>query len=666
MTVKTQCSKTAETKKIPFNSLQPVAMNAVHWTEGFWAKEFEKCHKIMIPSLYEAMHNSENGASLSNFAIAAGLEEGCHRGASWSDGDCYKFIQAMEHIYSITKDENLSKIIDKYISEIGIAQEEDGYISTDIQLTQKQRWERSLNLELYNMGHLMTAACVHFKATGKDIFLNIAIKAGDFLYNLFKPRPEHLVNIDRCPSNIMGAVDLYRTTGDSKYLELASIFLDMRGSTEGSDWFQTHSSMSIFEWYIVQRRSDWTQTRTPLREEKETVGHAVEAAFLWCGVADVYAETGEKELLDALERMWESMVHKKMYITGGIGAWHDGVSPHKDFVNEAFAKEYELPNRTAYNETCANIAGAMFNLRMLNITGDAKYADEMERALFNSILSAKDIEGRHFFYTNPLARANKSVSLLSQDSEKRWFTFGCFCCPPQLARTIAGLHEWAYGISAEGVWVHIYGGSELCTEIPGKGGIKLKQETGYPWDGDITFTIIEAPQSTFAIMLRIPGWSDGGEIFVNGKPLDKEIELGSYAVVENEWKKGDVIRLTLPMRVKIMRAHPLVEETRGRVCITRGPVVYCLESVDLPEGVRLDEVYLPARSEFTARHDGSLLGGVTLLEGKAFRMDETSWDKKLYKEAVWAHDEMIPITLIPYYAWCNRGESEMTVWVPVM
>ena len=655
MVSKSQCSKIGESWKSPFSKLRSVPVRGSRWTVGFWAEEFEKCYKIMIPAMHDALLNPVNAASLLNIAVAAGLKEGSYLGAPWSDADCYKFIQAMNYIYSITNDEELEKIIDRYIAEISMAQEKDGYISTSIQLnSHKSRWQNDQYLELYNMGHLMSAACVHFRITGKDSFLNIAIKVGDLLYNLYKSDPKRFANFDICPANIMGAIDLYRTTSTAKYLELALMFIDLRGSATGG--------------------SDCNQTRTPLREEGEAVGHAVEAAYLYSGAADVYAETGEIALFDTLERLWTNMTTKKMYITGGIGAWHHGVSAHwipgvmhiKDLVTEALGKEYELPNRTAYNETCASTVSAMFNYRMLNITAEAKYADEMERIVYNYMLASKDIEGKQFFYTNPLARANKNIPLLMQDSEKRWSTWNCYCCPPNLARTIAGLHEWAYGISEDGIWVHMYGGSELSTEIPGKGHVKLKEETRYPWDGDVAFTILEAPLSAFAIMLRIPGWSDGGEIAINGKPLQIKAEPGSYAVVERAWQIGDVIRVRLPMRVKVMRAHPLVEEARGRVCITRGPIVYCLESKDLPEGIGLDEVYLPAKPEFTTMHDDTLLGGMTVLEGKAFRVDGTNWDGRLYQEASLPQAGMVPVILIPYYAWCNRGESEMTVWIPVI
>ena len=625
--------------------LKRVDPGAARWTEGFWAEKFELCRDVIIPSMRRAMDVPKNGAVFSNFAVAAGLEEGTHLGTNWSDGDCYKWIEAVAHVYGVTGDEELDRTMDEAIEVIGKAQDEDGYICTQVQLTNKERWQERIHHELYNIGHLMTAACVHHNITGKDNFLNIAKKLSDYLYDLFQPRPPELAHYGWNPSNIMGLVDMYRVTGDQRYLELAGIFVDMRGSAPGG--------------------TDQNQDRMPLRSETEAIGHGVTAAYLYCGAADVYAETGEIELMEALERIWEDMISRRIYITGGIGTLHHGTSTRRDPVHEAFGMEYQLPNATAYNETCANIGNAMWNWRMLRVVGEARYADLMERVLYNSMLSAVNVDGKGFFYTNPLRWYGEGQRLLSQDAPARWRIFGCYCCPPSVARTIAKLHKWAYCISDEGVWVNLYGGSSLETELADGSSLKLEQETLYPWDGEIKITIKEATSKPFALMLRIPEWADGAEIKINGADAGIEAEAGTYAVIRREWASGDVVKLTLPMEIRMMKAHPRVEEVRNQVAFMRGPIVYCLESADLPDGFEVDRICVPRDVQLKPRHDPELLGGVTVLEGEARCICEDDRSDKLYQKFSDTPLEPVQVTLIPYFAWANRGSSKMTVWMPL-
>ncbi|HJN17130.1 MAG TPA: glycoside hydrolase family 127 protein, partial [Armatimonadota bacterium] len=353
-----------------------------------------------------------------------------------------------------------------------------------------------------------------------------------------------------------------------------------------------------------------------------------------------------------------------MYVTGAIGAYHHGVSSRHDMVHEAFGREYELPNRTAYNETCSNVGNAMWNMRLLALTGEARYGDVMERVLYNSALSPMDIDGTRFCYTNPLAR-RVGASMLSHDTLQRWSEFNCYCCPPQVARTLAKVHEWAYGTSPDGVWVHLYGGSVLETDVAGKGAIRLVQETDYPWDGAVRLTVEDAPGGDFAMMLRIPEWAEGASVRMNGETITPAPDPGSYYRIEREWTAGDVVELSLPMRARLLQAHPEVEETQNQVAIMRGPVVYCLEGVDLPEGVRVEDVHVPRDIQPDATHVPELLGGVTVLEGEAVLRPAAEWDGKLYQEIPAAQDEPVRIRLIPYYAWLNRGECDMRVWLPL-
>jgi hypothetical protein len=645
------------TSASPHVKFQNLDLDAVRWTDGFWGERFELCRQVTIPAMFEVMQKPDNSANFQNLKIAAGLAEGKFFGNNWSDGDCYKWIEAAAAVYFVTSDPELDRTMDQWIEVIAKAQAADGYISTQIQLTDVERWQEVKYHELYNMGHLLTAACIHHRATGKDNFLSIARKLGDYLCTVFLPRPEELAHFGFNPSNIMGAAELYRTTGDPKYLRLAKTFVDMRGSAPGG--------------------SDQNQAKVPLRQEQEAVGHAVTAAYLWCGAADVYAETGEQALLDALSRLWEDVTERKMYITGGTAALHTGEADRRllrrwprDSVHEAFGAPYQLPNRTAYNETCANIANAMWNWRMLALTGEAKYAEVMERVLYNSMLSGIGIEGRDFFYTNPLRRSD-GQPLLSQDSSARWpdttpaSPVHCFCCPPNVARTLAELNGWAYGVNEDVVWIHLYGSNVLDSRLPGGGEIRLVQETQYPWDGQVTIKIEKAPQRELGLRLRVPGWAQGATIQVNGEAAGIEIEPPVYVELRRRWIAGDTIRIDLPMDAVLIEAHPLVEETRNHAAVMRGPIVYCLESVDLPAGVALDDVRMPRQPAWQVRHDAGLLRGVTVLETEARALPKSSHSSALYRPLPTGATNRIPVRLIPYFAWSNRGPSEMAVWIPL-
>ena len=632
-------------------------MNAAQWSSGFWADRFRLCHEVILPKMKEALEHPDNRARLSNFRVAAGIEVGGHQGTNWSDGDCYKWIEAMAHVCAIAGDDGLDREMDHWVELIGRSQDEDGYLCTQVQLDPgKERWGATIYHELYNMGHLMTAACVHHRATGKDTFLAVARRLADYLYGVFEPRPAELANFGWNPSNIMGLVDLYRATGEARYLELAGIFVDMRGSKpKGGQWHAGHGNSD---------GTDQNQDRVALRKEIEAVGHAVTATYLYAGAADVYAETGEGELMDALTRIWQDVTSKRMFVTGAVGAHHHTVSKRGDRVWEAFGLDYQLPNRIAYNETCSNIGNAMWNWRLLNLTGEAKYADVMELVLYNSALSAMDVDGTRFCYTNPLARQTDGT-MLSNDTPERWSEHHCYCCPPQVARTLAKVHEWAYSTSDEVLWVNLYGSNTLDTELPGKGRLELTQETDYPWEGRVTIMIGGAPRGQFSIMLRVPGWADGADVSVNGEPVDVEAEAGAYAAIEREWRAGDQIVFDIAMRPRLMASHPEVEETHNHVAVMRGPVVYCLESVDLPEGVAIHEVHVSRDVDLSARHDGDLLAGVTVLEGQAGRVPSADWGGKLYQELSVPPPEPFTLRLIPYYAWLNRGRCDMRVWLPL-
>ena len=505
-----------------------------------------------------------------------------------------------------------------------------------------------LDFEMYNFGHLFTAACVHHRATGKKSLMAVAVNAADFLAKAFgKPTPE-LARNNVCPSHYMGAVELYRETGDRKYLALAVKFLDLRDIAGGTDD---------------------NQDRIPFRRQREAVGHAVRANYIYAGAADVFAETGDETLLIPLKAIWANVVSRKMYITGACGALYDGASPdgskgQKQIarVHQAYGRDYQLPHSTAHNETCAAVGNILWNWRMLQITGEVKYADVMELTLYNALLAGVSLDGKKFFYTNTLRQLDTMPAPLRWSRlREEWIS--CYCCPPNVARTIAQAHTYLYGRSERGVWVHLFGGSTLDTTLPGDRRIKLKQETDYPWDGRVKITVETAPKGEVSLMVRIPSRVVGAKLLVNGAP--HEAKPGRYAEVRREWKTGDAVELTMPMEPQLVEAHPLVEEARNQVAVMRGPLVYCLESIDLPKGVSVQNVAIPRDGSLTARFDKSLLDGGVVLQVKAEVAAAPPWGDELYRPVMPANAKKLDIKLIPYYAWANRGKSEMTVWMPL-
>lgn len=637
--------------------LRPAGMTSVRWTNGFWADRYALCRDTVVPEMKKALLAPENSACLVNFRIGAGLEKGEHQGTHWSDGDCYKWIEAMAWLYAIDRDPELGREMDNWIALIAKMQAPDGYISTQIQLDPaKKRWENLNHHELYNMGHLMTAASVHAQATGKQSFLGVARKVADYLDGVFSPRPPELAHMDFNPSHIMGLMDLYRVTGEARYLKLANVFITMRGS---------QPLPPLPKRNFQAQPGDQTQDRVPLRRETAAVGHAVTGGYLYCGAADMLAETGEKALDEALVRIWDDMTQTKMYVTGGNGAIRQGVSIRNDPVHEAFGFAYDLPPRLGYNETCANIAAAMFSWRMLLLKGDPRYADVMERVLYNSMLSAMSLDGKSFCYCNPLER-RRGVPLGHHDTEHRWVTHTCYCCPPSVARTLARLHTYAYSWSPDGgLWVNLYGGNTLDQPVPGGGWWRLTQTTDYPWAGTVHLEIAEAPVKPVPLNLRIPAWAEGATIAVNGLTAEITAKPGNYARLERTWKAGDTVTLTLPLDVQMLEADPLVAQARGQAAVQRGPLVYCLESADLPEGLSINRVLLPREAKWTLDTQADLLGGVIVLKTEALALPDREPAAGLYHRLAAGPLTPQPIQLIPYYAWNNRGSVDMSVWLPL-
>jgi hypothetical protein len=636
-----------DTTSSPYAKLRSVDFDSVRWTEGFWAKRFGQCKEVTLPHLYKLAAHPNYGHALTNLRIAAGLEEGEFAGTHWQDAWVYKWLEAAAVVYGVTKDARLGKLMDQAIDVIAKAEQDDGYIASQITVRGWKRFQNPHHHECYTMGHLITAACIHHRISGKTNFLDVARRTADYLYEQFKGKNERLAHFPRNPSVVMAAVELYRTTGQQKYLELANTVIDMRGA--------------------FPKGSDLNQDRFPLRKEHEVVGHAVFYTYLYAGAADAYMETGDRTLLAALNRLWDDLVEHKMYITGGCCALHRGLSIRTgkmwsaDDVHEAAGPPYHLPNATAYNETCAQVGNFMWNWRMLAITGQARFADIMEREMYNGFLSGISLDGKRFFYSNPLRWYGREHVLLSNDTLLRHEIgkSNRICCPTNVLRTLAEMHGYFYSVSDKGLWVHHYGGS-----IFDNGEFKLRQETDYPWHGTVRFSVEEAPQDA-TIHLRIPAWAESAKLLVDGEVVRCDVQPGTYASVTHEWSSGDEITLQLPMEVRLLIAHPKVEEARNQVAIMRGPIVYCLESVDLPEEVKISDVVIPRDITLGPRFEEQFLGGIAVLQGQARVFNEGDWSNQLYRELTSKKPKEVSVQLIPYYAWANRGVSEMTVWLPL-
>lgn len=646
-----------DTAASAFAQVRSVGLHEVRWTEGFWADRFELCRTQMVPRMETLMRSTNHSQFLRNFEITAGLAEGKSHGATFNDGDFYKWIEGASATLAVTNDAALSKRVDAIIAVIAQAQATNGYLDTWVQLHQRigdtngVPFQNPENFEMYNFGQLMTAACVHYRVTGQTNFLTVARKAADFLCATFQNPTPALANNLICPAHYMGIVELYRATGEPRYLDLAKKFLAMRD--------------------LVKEGGDDNQDRLPLDQQTEAEGHAVRANYLFAGATDLFLETGDANLWSALTTIWTNVVTKKMYLTGGCGALYDGASPdgakdqkHITRVHQSYGRNFQLPNTTAYNETCANIGNVLWNWRLFLATGDAKFMDVLERTLYNSVLSGGGLDGTNYFYTNPL-RVTDPMPVELRWLRTRVSFLSSFCCPPNLVRTIAESADYAYGKSAEAIWVNLYGAGSLATQLPDGTSVRLSQLTDYPWNGRVRIRMDACGVKPFALKLRIPGWAHGASVRVNAAPATGALPPESYVEIKRTWRAGDVVDLELPMPARLMEANPLVEEDLNQVAIQRGPVVYCLESPDLPAGLKVSDVLVPADFKLTARYDRRLLGGIVVLEGKALAQPAADWAGKLYREIQPADLKPITVKLIPYSVWQNRGPSEMSVWLPL-
>lgn len=653
-------------------------IGSVKWTGGFWGERFDVYSGTSLQSMWETWANPDVSHGFRNFEIAAGTCEGEHWGPPFHDGDMYKWLEAVAAVYAVNKDPKLDALMDKFIKQVVKAQRADGYIHTPVIIDERNRgvdthahhkeqtvigtkvgsadekgaFANRLNFETYNLGHLMMAGIIHKRATGKTTLFDAAVKATDFLCNFYETASAELARNAICPSHYMGVVEMYRETGNPRYLDLANNLINIRG--------------------LVENGTDDNQDRIPFRDQYNAMGHAVRANYLYAGVADLYAETGEEQLMKNLTSIWNDIVNRKMYVTGACGALYDGTSPDGTCyepnsiqkVHQSYGRPYQLPNSTAHNETCANIGNMLFNWRMLEATGDAKYADIVETALYNSVLSGVSLDGKRYFYTNPLRMSDDLPYTLRWPKTREEY-ISCFCCPPNTLRTICEAQNYAYTVNDSTLWFNLYGDSELRTSLGKKRPLVVTQHTGYPYDGKVVINLVEVPKKQkLALKLRVPSWCDNATVAVNGVKEDVKVTPDSYITLDRTWKPGDEVTFDMEMKTKLLESNPLVEETRNHTAVKRGPLVYCLEGIDIEGGNALDDILIPADAKFTTKDitiDGSHM---TALETEARLVDGGDWTGKLYRE-VGSADEKVKVTLIPYFAWGNRDKSEMSVWLPL-
>ena len=621
--------------------ISPVSFNSVEVHDPFWSPRLETNRAVTIPHVFR---QCEQTGRIRNFEIADSVLAGLAPSGSFcsrygfDDSDVFKSIEGAAYALHTRYDQRLDRYLDSLITKIGLAQEPDGYLYTMRTIKPDMSWakERWVNdrtkssHELYNVGHLYEAAAAHFMATGKTSLLDIARKNADLLVRTFGPEKMRTVPGHQVAE--IGLVKLYLLTGTRAYLDLAKFFIDERG--RGTPQGETYNQDNI-----------------PVLEQTEAVGHAVRAAYLYAGMADVAALTGDDGYVRAIDRIWEDVVWKKLYLTGGIGSAGD---------IEGFGAPYELPNLSAYCETCASIANVFWNFRMFLRHGDARYIDVLERVTYNGVLSGASLAGDSFFYPNPL----ESI----QGKERTpWFT--CACCPPNVARFIPSVPGYVYATDTSGVFVNLFLGSSAKVSMKGI-AVSLAQETRYPWEGEVTISVNPATPVAFTLKVRIPGWARNqplpGDLYqyqgemqekcwieVNGKRQPLILDKG-YAVIDRKWTKEDRVRLHLPMEVRRVVAHPKVQDDVGRVALERGPIVFCLEGADNRDGWVVNLV-LPDTARLRTQFSADLLKGVQTIRGTAFGMRKGTGgggDTADVQEFV----------AIPYYAWAHRGKSQMTVW----
>ncbi|WP_344676522.1 glycoside hydrolase family 127 protein [Tessaracoccus defluvii] len=640
-------------------------------TFGPWAERFEHVRDRAVPTMRDDLFDDVLSGARHNFEVATGRADGAHQGPPFLDGDLYKWLEAAVALLAQGDDPELDTCVEDLVSLIAEAQRADGYLHTPTQIAQLQRGADEtladrLNFETYNLGHLMTAACLHHAVTGRTTLLAVAERAAGFLINLIADNPDLVARSAICPSHYMGTVELFRTTGDSRYLQLARDLITLRDRVPASGL-----------------GGDDNQDRLTFAETEAVVGHAVRSNYLYAGIADLLLEEPDEDVAARLTRLWEDVANAKVYLTGGHGALYDGASPDGfpwqeqiTKVHQSYGRPYQLPQITAHNETCATIGNMLWSWRMLLRTGEVRYADSIEVAVNNTLFGSIGIGDPGYFYTNPLRQVGDLPYPLRRagdtaldpvpapppsDERLRQRYLSCFCCPPNIVRTIARLSEYCYSALPDGLMIHQYAGGR-GTVTTADGELAVEQHTDYPRSGTVRIVVTAAPSSPTTLAIRVPTWAVGATLSLNGEAVDAI--PGRYAKVRRGWSVGDEIVLELPLSARKLVSHALVEETTNQVAIQRGPVVYCVESTDLPDGVRPSDLLIPRHAEFTeatATIDGAEIVTLSTVAARRPAVDPDA----LYADLPTDDPTDVAVTLIPYAAWANRGASEMSVWLPL-
>jgi len=630
----------AQVKKTGGYPITPVPFTSVKVTDAFWGQRLKASREVTIPL---AFSKCEETGRYKNFVMAAHpSEKNKVEGFTFDDTDVYKTIEGASYSMQTFPNKKLDKYIDSVLTIVAKAQEPDGYLYTFRTMNPNhthewagtKRWEKEEDLshELYDLGHMIEGAIAHYQATGKRNFLDIAIKYADCAARAIGDKPGQITVVSGHQIAEMALCKLYVLTGQKRYLDLAKFLLDKRGYTE--------------------RKEEYSQSHKPVVQQDEAVGHAVRAAYMYTGMADVAALTGDTAYIHAIDRIWSNIVNKKLYITGGIGATGNG---------EAFGNNYELPNMSAYCETCAAIGNVYMNYRLFLLHGDAKYFDVLERSLYNGLISGVSLDGGGFFYPNPLES-------IGQHQRQPWF--GCACCPSNICRFIPSVPGYIYAVHSSDVYVNLFMSNHSDLKVNGK-AVELKQSTNYPWTGDVSLEVSPKGKQDFTLKIRVPGWvqnsvvpgnlysytdkkSLGYTVKVNGNVVASTIEKG-YFSINRAWKKGDKVEVHFDMEARTVKANPAVEADRGKIAVERGPIVYCAEWSD--NDFNIFSIILNKKPTFKVERKEDLLFGINTIQTDAQSLSYDAQGKLVTKE--------VKLNMIPYYAWAHRGSGDMAVWLPV-
>jgi len=618
-----------DTARSPHARLRPVGLRQVRLTGGFWSPVVERNRDVTLDAQYRQL---EASGTLDNFRRAAGRLDGDFQGMWFADSDAYKWVEAASWTLATGHSTQLERRVEETVGLIFAAQEPDGYLDTYFSGERAAlRWTDLPTMhEMYTAGHLIQAAVAHQRVTGSGDLIEVAVRLAEHIERTFGPGRR--LGADGHPGVEMALVELARLTGEGRWLELASWFVEQHGRTpptiSGRPYHQDHIRFT---------------------GQREPVGHAVRGLYLYCAAADLAAETGSEPYRDALDALWERLHSRRVYVTGGIGARWD---------HEAFGDDDELPNRRAHAETCAAIASVFWAWRMLQLSGDGRYRDALETALFNAVLVGVGAGGDEFFYQNPLA---------DRGTHRRSAWFPCACCPPNLARLLASLPSYLYSTSDDGLWLHLYAASEVVAELPGAVSVTVAQRTAYPWEGEVVIEVNPDRPAEFALYLPIPPWtSPRTSVRVNGRELADPARVRGYLELRRSWQAGDTVQVTVDLTPRLLAAHPRVEDDQGRVALVRGPIVYCLEQADNGDADVWD-LRVPHDATWEGRFDPELVGGCVVLSAMGELVTTEPSGPPLYRELSSQEQRRRPqrLTAVPYFAWANREPGPMEIWIPM-